>query len=112
MKITYKEYQEFWAALDAVPGHKDNWYEDDVGEWPDKPKSTDILDIKAGFLEWQGNGPQIDHPLIKGEGNWLASFRAWKKSLNHKTFVVVVNKDAEDEFRELAKQHGWKVSGG
>lgn len=51
MKITYKEYQEFWAALDAVPGHKDNWYEDDVGNWPDKPKPSDTLDLRAGFLQ-------------------------------------------------------------
>lgn len=27
MKITYKEYQEFWAALDAVPGHEDKFRE-------------------------------------------------------------------------------------
>ena len=112
MKITYKEYKDFWAALDAVPGHKDNWYEDDVDEWGQNPKPTDTLDIRAGYFQWQGKGPQVDHPLIKREGDWLTSFRAWKKGLNHKTFVVEVSKEGEAAFRVLAAANGWKVSGG
>lgn len=111
MKVTHKEWKDFWAAIDAVPGHKDNWYEDEIPDFAVDAKDADTIDVRYGSLIWQGRGEQIDHPLIKRDGDWLASFRAWKKSLNYRTVVVVIRKDAEDEFLELAKQHGWKVSG-
>ena len=111
MKVTHKEWKDFWAAIDAVPGHSVNWYEDGIPDFAVDAKDTDTIDVRYGSLIWQGRGEQIDHPLIKRDGDWLASFRAWKKSLNYRTVVVVVRKDAEDEFLELAKQHGWKVSG-
>jgi len=110
MKITYAEYQEFWKALDAVPGHKDMWYEEGVGWWPDNPRSTDTLDVKSGFLEWQGDRDSYqDHPLIKGEGNWLASFRAWKKSLTVSNLLVQVPKEDAERFTSLMKENGWKI---
>ncbi len=112
MKVTYREWKEFWAALDAVPGHKDNWYEDEVESFGSNAKDEDTTDVRYGTLVWQGSGPQIDHPLIKGGGDWLKSFRAWKKGLNYKTFLVVVPNDDEEAFREVAKTRKWKVSGG
>ena len=112
MKVTHKEWKDFWAAIDAVPGHKDNWYEEEIPEFAVDAKDTDAIDVRSGALIWQGHGEQVDHPLIKNGGDWLASFRAWKKSLNYNTFVVVVRKDVKDEFCEIAKQRGWKVSGG
>jgi hypothetical protein len=112
MKVTYLEWKEFWKALEDVPGHKNNWYEDEVPSFTDKATDADTIDVRWGSLIWQGDGEEKPHPLIKNGGDWLATFKAWKKSLDYKTFVVVVHKDVEGEFRDLAAQHKWKVSGG
>lgn len=108
MKVTYAEWKDFWAAIDAVPGHKNNWYEDDVPSWPETAVDSDVLNITSGFFQWQGDGKEISHPLIKNEGDWVASFRAWKRSLNYEKRLITVPKTDLERFDALMRENGWK----
>ena len=55
MKVTYLEWKEFWKALEDVPGHKNNWYEDEVPSFTDK--ATDAVAVQFPLKEVEKTSP-------------------------------------------------------
>ena len=127
MKATGAEIWAFYVAW--PPG--DDWYHDDYSTaiTDDGTGEDCVLDLKEkyelsefGNVCWQGYGKAVPEDLmavakkhgdLMGGNVWIPFewwFRRWKGEQATETFVVTVKKEDVEAFRELCKQHKWKIA--
>lgn len=99
MRISGKEYNEFWSAIGS------NFYEELIDTPEDRePLDDEVLNVgRDGNLVWQGDGKMPgDHLFVRGDNgdSWLSAFRRWKKMQSIVTLIVSVPRENEAALRE------------
>lgn len=103
MKLTVKEWDQFWKELG------EDWYIDDTDFPDDIPKEGIISG--DGMLCWQGLGTcsesttnlfTTEEKTNRGAG-FSGVFKRWKKKQTSQSYMVTIPNEKADEFKKLVK---------
>ncbi len=109
IKLTKQEWEDFWKVLGK------DWYmeDDDVPEYVDSLKKSDVFEFTNGMLCRQGKDRSSEVlGLISAYDDNLCLeeiFLKWRKNHDTVTIVVRIKKDKLNDLLSVIKQVGGKI---
>ena len=118
MKLTKKQWDDFWTALG------EDWYVDDTDAPDDETmQPSDVMTITCGFIDYQGirDEERVKIPAflsrqevvkcVRRDGviGLLSAIKKWQKSLAVTVITVQIDRSREAELRASVSALGGKV---